>query len=286
LDAARFDHITQLFAQRRLSRRRAVTTAAAGVAATVIGAQHAGLAQDATPQASPVAAPESGASEKITYLFVQSFQSGSLTPNEADDRHTLTLEQGLGQTIYFADRPSRDVGVTPTAQFLEGLGFSEDNPPNAALIVETSDGETDLAVLELFAPTYDATTHTATYQVRGLEAWEENLEFGLQQGPTDLSAITPDFTGAHLLIDDCANAKVDCYTAGNEPGIYINSFDNVTFCLTGGFCQPCLPFNGHTQPDPCATFTIWEEQCEQQFDDCKGNGCYPDYPGAQALGCQ
>ncbi len=281
MDASRFDRITQLFAQRRLSRRAAVTATAAGVAATVVGTQHAGLAQDATPQASPVVDP---AAEKTTYLFVQSFQSGTLTPNDNDDRHTLTLEQGLGQTIYFGDRPSRDVGVTPTEQFLEGLGFTDDNPPNAALIVETGDGETDLAVLELFAPTYDAATHTATYQVSGLEAWEDTLDLGLQDAPADLSAFTPDFAGAHLLIDDCVNATVDCYTAGGEGGNWVGSFDNQSFCYNYGICMPCEPY-GSVQPDKCSTINHWGERCVDQFDDCYGQGCYADFSGAIFMGC-
>ncbi len=71
------------------------------------------------------------------------------------------------------------------------------------MIVQTGDGDTDLAVLELFAPTYDESTRTATYQVKGLEAWEDSLDLGLQQSPDDLSGITPAFGAAHLLIDDC-----------------------------------------------------------------------------------
>ncbi len=47
-------------------------------------------------------------------LFVQSFQSGSIAPVDgAEGRYTVTLEQGLGQTIYFSDRPERIVGTEP-----------------------------------------------------------------------------------------------------------------------------------------------------------------------------
>src|SRR5215203_5385958 len=109
MDGTRFDRISRFFAQNRLSRRQALTATAAGVAAGVAGVQRAGFAQDATPQATP----EAGfTGEKTTFLFVQSFQSGSLTKNPADDRHAVTLNQGLGQTIYFGDRPSREAGVT------------------------------------------------------------------------------------------------------------------------------------------------------------------------------
>ena len=75
-------------------------------------------------------------------LFIQSFQSGSVVPKDgAEGRYTLTLEQGLGHTIYFSDRPDRIVGAPRPPQFLEGLGFPDDNPPNAALVVETADGQ-------------------------------------------------------------------------------------------------------------------------------------------------
>ncbi|MGN6033264.1 MAG: hypothetical protein ACTHQE_16555, partial [Thermomicrobiales bacterium] len=113
MDSSRVLQITRLFADRRLSRRLAVTGSAAALAAGTMVA-HQTAAQPSTPVASPTP-PPSG--EKTTYLFVQSFQAGSLDPNADGETHTLTLEQGLGQTLYFGDRPSRDVGVSPTETF-------------------------------------------------------------------------------------------------------------------------------------------------------------------------
>ena len=61
-------------------------------------------AQDATPEAMN--------DENTSYLFLQSFQSGSIVAKDGEaDTFTLTLEQGLGQTIYFSDRPERIVGA-------------------------------------------------------------------------------------------------------------------------------------------------------------------------------
>ena len=116
---SRFDTISKLFA-----RRKAV---AGGV-----------FAQEATPSASDTTIPtDPWTGEKIPYLFVQSFEGGTIAPKEGEDgTYTITLEHGLGQTLYFADRPSRDVGAVPTHQFLQGLGFPADNPPNAALVVD------------------------------------------------------------------------------------------------------------------------------------------------------
>lgn len=282
MDANRFDTVTKLFASRRLSRRQAVTaSAAAGLATAGFGYANAQVATPAaTPEASPAVAD--GNYEKIMYLFVQSFQSGSLAANTDGATHTLTLKQGLGQTIYFGDRPSRDVGATPTEQFLETLGFSEQNPPNAALIIETEDGETDLAVLELFEPTYDVTTRTATYQVKGLEAWEDKLELGLQDTPSDLSGFAPDFASAHLLIDDCANGEVTC--VNSRTGVPVYTYTNLGFCYNYAVCMPCDPY-GHTQPDRCSTSAWWDQQVEQAFpEECDG-GCYCDFNGSLFLGC-
>lgn len=291
MDASRFDRITQLFTQRRLSRRQAMTgtvgAGITGITSGLVATQMPALAQNATPVASPAASPvaATGSPEKTTYLFVQSFQSGTLVANKDNDRHTLTLEHGLGQTIYFGDRPSRDVGVTPTKQFLDGLGFTENNPPNAALIVETGTGESDLAVLELFAPTYDEATHTATYQVQGLEAWQDTLDLGFTDAPTDLAGMATQFSGAHLLIDDCANGTVTCF----DDGTPIGEFDDLPFCYNYGVCMPCEPY-GHVQPDKCSTSAYWGGKCVQQYASsgtCEDVGeCYADFPAAVFLGCQ
>lgn len=284
MEASRFDRITQLFAQRRLSRRQAVSGSVGGITVGLAASGMNAFAQS-TPAASPGASPVAGVPDKSTYLFVQSFQSGTLTANTGNDRHTLTLEHGLGQTIYFGDRPSRDVGVTPTKQFLDGLGFTENNPPNAALIVETGDGVSDLAVLELYSPTYDETTNTATYQVQALEAWQESLDLGFQDAPTDLDGMATAFSGAHLLIDDCANGTVVCF----DDGTPIGEFDDLPFCYNYGVCMPCEPY-GHVQPDKCSTSGYWGGKCVQQYasdGQCGDVGeCYADFPAAVFLGCQ
>jgi hypothetical protein len=276
VDSNRFDRFSKLFANRRLTRRHALATGAASVAAGLAGSR-AAAAQEATPTAG--ATPQAGDYEKITYLFVQSFQSGSITPNQNDDRYTLTLEHGLGQTIYFGDRPSREVGVSPTDTFLQGLGFSPDNPPNAALIVETGADETDFAVLELYEPAYDKATRTATYQVKGLETWEDELDIGLQEGPTDLAAISKTFTGAHLLIDDCSDGTVQCWNT-DDGGTYWGDWEGLPFCYNYLVCCPCEPY-GHTQPDRCSTRTYWDNKCVNAYSGCAaGDVCFSWFDSA------
>ncbi len=261
-----FDRIAKRFADRRRTRRRVLAEAGAGLAAGALAATGLGAAraaQDATP-----ATGETG--EKVEYLFVQSFRSGTVAPKAGEDgTYTLTLAQGLGQTIAFSDRPDRIVGAAPTAQFLKGLGFPPDNPPNAALIVEASPGSEEIAVVELFNPVYEEATHTATYDVTVLHEWEESLGVGLTQTPNDLAALAPSFGAAHLFIDDCSDGTVTC---ANEL-----SFKTGYCSDPGSFwcCKPCTP-NGATD---------WEE-IDQHYRDlctqldiglCNGGRCTPTY---------
>ncbi len=255
----RFEEIARSFNDRRLSRR----TAAAGLAGGAVAlAGMRATAQDATPEAA--------AGEKNTYLFVQSFQAGSIAPAAREfGTHTVTLEQGWGQTIYFGDRPSRDVGAGPTIDFLAGLGFEPDNPPNAALIVETAPGETDVAVVELFNPTYDEATHTATYDIAVLAQWQAAGE-EFKEAPVDLDAMVPDFGTVHLLIDDCADRPVQClendrFNKGTLPP--------TGFCWRWDYfqCVPCEPDYHDTTRGISATYRHWSEICNQTFADCNGN---------------
>lgn len=276
MDANRFDSIAKMFADRRLSRRQAMVKGGTGLAAGAIAA--AGLsavarAQDATPAASG-AAPN--ADHGPSMLFLQSFQQGGITPKAgAAGTYTLTLEQGLGQTIYFSDRPDRIVGAAPTPQFLAGLGFPPDNPPNAALIMETGAGDTDIAVVELLNPRYDDSSHTATYDVTLLKEWERTLDLGFTEPPTDLAQLHPTFGAAHLFIDDCPNHDMFCYTDPNSPsnssvGTIPNS-DHDGFCYSWGAagCYPCTPwFPGYS--GRAASHGYWRDQCNQRFAECKG----------------
>jgi hypothetical protein len=193
MDANRFDSITKFFASRRLSRRQAITQGGAGIAAgslAVAGLAPATLAQEATPAATGDDGP--------AMLFVQAFQSGSVVPKDGEEgRYILTLEQGLGHTVYFSDRPDRIVGSLLTPQFLAQLGF--DVPPNATLVVETATGQTEVVVLELFSPSYDDATHTATYEVAVLAEFERDN--GFTETDTDLAVLLPEFGAAHLFID-------------------------------------------------------------------------------------
>jgi hypothetical protein len=240
LNATRFDRISRLFAERKLSRRQAFATGATAIAAAGLGSADA---QDATPQATPVATPVAGTgpAKPVTFMFVQGFQSGTLTPVAgSSDTFTLSLASGMGQTVYFSDRPERVVGAVPTVTFLQRFPFGKENPPNAALVMEASPGEVDVVVLELTEPTYDETSHAATYQARILEDFEE-IGTTFQEQPQSAQSMAREFGAASLFIDDCPNAYVGCFKNGNFVGYANPDAGLLGFCYNWGYacCAPC-----------------------------------------------
>jgi hypothetical protein len=106
----------------------------------------------------------------VRYMFVQSVHSGSLVPVEGEKNfYTLALEGVSPQTIAFSDRPERVVEHVPMQKFLDGLGFSPENPPNAAVEILEGNKSEDVIVVELFDPVYDAANQTLQYNVSVLE---------------------------------------------------------------------------------------------------------------------
>ncbi len=273
MQANRFDTMTKLFAG-RLSRRRAMAGGGAGLAAGALAT--AGLVLPARAQTStPAALAADG--EGPTMLFVQSFQAGSVVPSGTVGRYTLTLEQGLGHTIYFSDRPDRIVGSMPTPQFLSELGFSEGNPPNAALVVETDEGQTELVVLELFDPGYDEPTRTATYEVAVLAEWERRGGDRFAETDTDLAQLLPTFGAAHLFIDDydlygdrvnfCPqNTMMTCWVNGQKAG----DLDWFGVCeARNGTCQPTVLGQRSFEVNQ----SRWNFECNATFPDTCGGHC-------------
>lgn len=207
-------------------------------------------------------------------LFLQSYKSGTIAPKEGEDgRFTLSLEQGLGQTVYFSNRPDRIVGASPTADSLDGLGFPDDNPPNAALVIETDNGETDVAVVELFNPVYDPADNGVTYDITVLANWQTELKMDFSEAPTDLATLDSDFGAAHLFIDDCSDRGIVC-VAGNKTA---GEFMSQGFCYWWRYagCYPCEN-GGAGNRDEIATY--WEGRCNETYAECNGQ-CSVIYAG-------
>lgn len=237
MNPTRFDRIATLFADHRLSRRQAIRQGGAGLALGALGAASLRAPAAAAQDATSIAGPAKSETDP-TFMFVQSFQSGGFAPKEgSNDTFTLTLDQGLGQTIYFSDRPERIAGSHPTADFLQRFPFGADNPPNAALVLEAGPDTTDVVVLELTAPAYDEATKTATYETKVLADYAK-MGITLQEEPKGTTDLPAQFGTASLFIDDCPDGTVGCYAIDGHLWGVIYS---VGFCWDWGraCCAPC-----------------------------------------------
>jgi hypothetical protein len=205
MNSARFDRVTRAFEAKR-SRRRVLAMGAAGAAAAGLARATPAAVQDATPEA---------ITEHPTFLFVQLADRGTWTPKPDEDGVYLLTLSGTGeQTLYFSDRPERIVGTVETDRFLDALGFTPVEPPNAAIVVTTPEGERDVLVVELFNPVYTRTfgetgEEFLTYEAMVLNAYQgEALEEWVPQADDD--QLPAEFTNVSLFIDDCADAE-GCY---------------------------------------------------------------------------
>lgn len=246
MNSEQFDRIATRLAFHRASRRTALAATGLGIAATSLGVltTHGATAQDATPvvEELPGTVHPGAAADASEFLFVQSFAGGSIAPVDADEgRFTLTLDGMNPQTIYFSDRPERVFGLATTATFLEGLGFTPDDPPNAALVVTTDNGAEDVVILELFDPVWDEASGTLTYTIQLLSGYTDpGLAFAaLRQTDFDL----PDTFGqGGLFIDGCSTGRIICYRFKDDgtKGDVVGQSKVTPFCFETG-SQKCVP---------------------------------------------
>jgi hypothetical protein len=243
MDTTRFDAISRLFANRR-TRRAALKGGSASLAAAAL-IPFAARAQDGTPQtATPAVDPNDphsradAAKPDPEFLFVQPFNSGTWAAKEGEEgTYTLTLTGAAANTVYFSDRPERIVGLSPTQQFLDGLGFTPANPPNAALVTGSND-EQDILVIELLNPAWDG-NGTLTYDARVLADYGEYGLAHLARQQTDYE-MAESFSEGSLFIDDCSNGDGMCYQIvdGNQQNIGSVSIGEC-YDWRKATCEPC-----------------------------------------------
>lgn len=176
--------------------RRIASTFLALAALLLMGAPSS--AQEPSPGAATPAA------EEASYLFVQAFSGGTWQPVEDEEGvYLLTLRDVGAETIYFTDRPAHRVGLVPTDEFLVSLGFTPDNPPNAALAARTETGKLEIMVVELLDPHYDEASGTMTYEAVLLAEYDEAALAGLAEHAT--GDMLPATFGAGQLFIDSSN---------------------------------------------------------------------------------
>jgi hypothetical protein len=119
-------------------------------------------------------------------------------------------------TVFFADRPARDVGFAPMDKFLKGFSFGASNPPNAALILPDENETSDMVIVELTRPQYNNTTRTLTYAAKQLKEYSFGSGW-LEDQRSKVDASIPErFGTVVLVIDDCTCAAVLATSCANE----------------------------------------------------------------------
>jgi hypothetical protein len=285
MDPTRFDTITKRFATRR-TRRQALATGVSLAATGLLAKPRLTMAQDATPAATSAlpANPHPSADAATTrpeYLFVQTFDTGTWTPNVGESGvYTLTLTGAAAQTTFFSDRPEREVGLAPNQAFIDGLGFATANPPNAALVV-APDGsdEQDVLLVELLSPVYNADSATLTYDAKVLADYGGRGLAPLAQQQTDYK-LAESFGEGSLFIDDCPDSTNDGCYAGNPSGGFLYYVGNVTSgncwnsSYTGDFgCSPCnsyAPTCDQVYASECGKTAVG---CTDDIARCGSPGC-------------
>jgi hypothetical protein len=273
MDPARFDRLSKVFALRR-SRRQALATGGAGLAATGLLANiRSTTAHEAPPPATPApfpSDPHPSADSAFThpeYLFVQPFDAGTWAPKPGQEgTFILTLTGAAANTTYFSDRPERDAGLAPTQPFLEGLGFTPENPPNAAIVAQTESGEQDVLVVQLFDPVYDAAAATLVYDARVVADYGGRGLAHLAQQQMDYE-LAASFGEGSLFIDDCPDSTDNCFNSCVNEGSVAggNCWDGSNWT-----CNPCGSYSG---------------SCNQQLSGCNGNACEDDIQLCGSYGC-
>jgi hypothetical protein len=276
MESSTFDRLTRSFAS-RLSRRRALAAGGAALSAGLLTADRVPTAaQEATPAATPGSFPGDPHPSTDTarthpeFLFEQTFDAGTWAPKPGEDgTYTLTLTGAAANTTYFSDRPERITGLAPTQQFLDGLGFTPENPPNAALVIQTDDGEQDILIIELLDPVYDPATATLTYDARVLADYGERGLAFLAQQQSDYDA-PETFGQGSLFIDDCVSPVLDqCWLGCDMVGTVWAEY---CFFSATNSCELCS-----NPPDECYyRYALCQDNnqlCADDIELCGTPGC-------------
>jgi len=153
--------------------------------------------------------------EPKAFTFVQEGSGGSFV-NDSPGNYTLTMTDVVPYTMFFADRPARDVGLAPMDKFLKGFSFGASNPPNAAIILPDENETTDMIVVELTKPQYNNTTRTLTYKAKQLKEYSFTSGWLHDQQSKVDPAIPERFGSVDLVIDDCTCDSVPVTSCPNE----------------------------------------------------------------------
>jgi hypothetical protein len=192
----------------------------------------------------------------VRFMFVQNAQSGTLVPMAGmDNLYTLTLMGVSPQTTAFSDRPERVVVQAPMQKFLDGMCFSPENGPNAALEILDADEDEDLAVVELFDPEYDSANQTLKYNVSILEQPDHSYTVFNERAD---EALPETFGPAALFIDDCPDGSVYCCKDKDD-------CDDTSNQYCGEIITGCCWHFGEAVCHNCHSFDYYRDKCKEKY---------------------
>lgn len=160
-------------------------------------------------------------SRNASYLFVQEATRGAFKPANDSSPAQLVLWGGKGLTTWFTDRPVRDAGVMHTDLFVASWSRGKDSfkadPPNAALVVQDSAGQSQAYAMEILASVYEPISKTVAYQVRPLASGVPVT--GHTKNARALSEVPARFGDAALFIDPSESWCMFAYQESCEQAV-------------------------------------------------------------------
>ena len=117
---------------------------------------------------STIYAQENSTEHVPKFFAIQHATSGKISEINATV-YSLELNDVSDKTILFSDRPDRIVTSTSTSDFIGNWSVGKDSfavdAPNAVLVVDEQEGIQNVAIIELFNPSYDADKKSLNYEV-------------------------------------------------------------------------------------------------------------------------
>jgi len=189
---------------------------------------------------------------KITYLFVQNANSGTFIKSD-NETYTLSLNDVSPQTIYFTDRPRKNVGQVEMQKFLDGLCFKSNDPPNAAIEILNGNKEEDVVIVELSDPVYNKTSKILKYTAKILNNINHSLSIYNERRD---KSIPTSFNEVALFIDDCSDVKMQCH-------MDIEHLEQL--CGTVTCCQCWSLTEGCDFQEDCCSWNRCKDQCISKY---------------------
>ena len=133
-----------------------------------------GCSQDSDAAGSSSEPSSSASAESVSLLFGQTALSASLVdhPDSSRDEQvwTLTLRGVDTITGVFSDRPAREASRIKTAEFVADWDdLFGDDPPNAMISTDVSEGRAGVVAVVLSEPAYDSGAETLIYRAKPIQ---------------------------------------------------------------------------------------------------------------------